>query len=153
MGWYDTGAPPPSLAEAKGSAHTWYSVLLWWWRRWWWWWRRQFALCFLQLRLDFHQPSIFFHIVGGAGRHDAWLDKSDRKQQEKRAEDFFAIQWLTGSGSIYRLFILGDKQTVEKWSPERVLGGHNPPGHARQAWRALVSCAHQGMLPGSFFIS
>ena len=22
-----------------------------------------------------------------------------------------------------------------------------------QAWRALVSCAHQGMLPGSFFIS
>ena len=26
VGWYDTGAPPPSLAEAKGSAHTryWY---------------------------------------------------------------------------------------------------------------------------------
>ena len=38
MGWYDTGAPPPSLAEAKGSAHTRYSSLLWWWRRWWWWW-------------------------------------------------------------------------------------------------------------------
>ena len=45
----------------------------------------------------------------------------------------------------------------EKWSAEGVPGGHNPPGRARQAarqaWRALVSCAHQGMLPGSFFIS
>lgn len=41
----------------------------------------------------------------------------------------------------------------EKRSTEGVLGGHNPPGRARQAWRALVSCAHQGTLPGSFFIS
>ena len=42
---------------------------------------------------------------------------------------------------------------VEKRSTEGVPGGHNPPGRARQAWRALVSCAHQGTLPGSFFIS
>ena len=28
---------PPSLAVAKGSAHTRCSVLLCWWRRWWWW--------------------------------------------------------------------------------------------------------------------
>ena len=41
----------------------------------------------------------------------------------------------------------------EKWSTEGIPGGHNPPGRAGQAWRALVSCAHQGMLPGSFFIS
>ena len=38
--WYDTGAPPPSLAVAKGSAHTRYSVLLCWWRRWSCWWCR-----------------------------------------------------------------------------------------------------------------
>ena len=79
---------------------------------------------------------------------------SDRKQQgKKRTEDFSAIRWLTGSGSIYRFFILEDKHTEEKRSPEGVPGGHNPPGRARQAWRALVSCAHQGTLPGSFFIS
>ena len=42
---------------------------------------------------------------------------------------------------------------VEKRSPEGVPGGHNPPGRARQAWRALVSSAHQGMLPGSFLFS
>ena len=39
----------------------------------------------------------------------------------------------------------------EKQSTEGVPGGHNPPGRARL--RALVSCAHQGTLPGSFFIS
>ena len=33
----------------------------------------------LPLRLNLHQPSIFFHVVGGIGRHDAWLDKSDQK--------------------------------------------------------------------------
>ena len=42
---------------------------------------------------------------------------------------------------------------VEKRSTEGVPGGHNPPGCARQAWGTLVSCAHQGTLPGSFFIS
>src|SRR4051812_41444896 len=36
---------------------------------------------------------------------------------------------------------------VEKWSPEGVPGGHNAPR------RALVSCAHQGTLPGSFLFS
>ena len=79
---------------------------------------------------------------------------SDRRHQGKREQRIFsAIRWLTGSGSIYRFFILGDKQTVEKRSPEGVPGGHNPPGLARQAWRALVSCAHQETLSGSFFIS
>ena len=41
----------------------------------------------------------------------------------------------------------------EKWSTEGVPGGHNPPGRARHAWHSLMSCAHQGTLPGSFFIS
>ena len=41
----------------------------------------------------------------------------------------------------------------EKRSTEGVPGGHNPPGRARQAWRALVYCSHQGTLPRSFFIS
>ena len=63
------------------------------------------------------------------------------------------IRWLTGSGSIYRFFILEDKYTGEKRSTGGVPGGHNPPGRARHAWRTLVSCAHQGTLPGSFFIS
>ena len=45
-----------------------------------------------------------------------------------------------------------DKHTGEKWSAGGVPGGHNPPGRARLAWRALVSCPHQGTLPGSFFI-
>ena len=72
---------------------------------------------------------------------------SDRKQQEKRTEDFSVIRWSTCSRSIYRIFILEDKQTVEKQSPEGAPGGQNPPG------RALVSCAHQGTLPGSFLFS
>ena len=63
------------------------------------------------------------------------------------------IRLLTGSGSIYRFFILGDKHTGEKQSTEGVRGGHNPPGRARQGWHTLVYCAHQGTLPGSFFIS
>src|SRR4051812_6000400 len=41
---------------------------------------------------------------------------------------------------------------VEKRSTEGVAGGHNPHGRTRQAWRALVSCAHLGTLLGSFFI-
>ena len=40
----------------------------------------------------------------------------------------------------------------ENRSAEGVPGGHNPPGRARQAWRALVYYAHQGTLPRSFFI-
>ena len=41
----------------------------------------------------------------------------------------------------------------EKRSTGGVPGGHNPPGRAMQAWRALVYCAHQGTLRGSSFIS
>ena len=52
------------------------------------------------LQLDLHQPSILFHVVGGRRRHDAWLNRSDRKQQEKRTEDFSAIQWSIGLGGI-----------------------------------------------------
>ena len=37
---------------------------------------------------------------------------------------------------------------VERRSIEGVPGGQNPPGRAR-----LVSCAHQGTLPGSFLFS
>ena len=41
---------------------------------------------------------------------------------------------------------------VEKRSTEGVPGGHNPPGRASQAWRALVSCAYQvGFLEVSLF--
>ena len=76
-----------------------------------------------------------------------WLMGSDRKQQEKRTEDFSVIRWSTCSRSIYRIFSLEDKQTVEKQSLEGAPGGQNPPG------RALVSCAHQGTLPGSFLFS
>ena len=45
------------------------------------------------------------------------------------------------------LFILGNKQTEEKQSPEGTRGGHNPPG---RAW-LLASQARPGVLcpPGS----
>ena len=76
-----------------------------------------------------------------------------RNSKKREQRIFSAIRWLTGSGSIYRFFILEDKHMVEKRSTEGVPGGHNPPRRVRQAWRALVSCAHQGTLPGSFFIS
>ena len=42
------------------------------------------------------------------------LDKSDEEQQEKGTEDFFMINWLIGSGSIYKNFILQDKYIEEK---------------------------------------
>jgi len=34
---------------------------------------------FFSLQLDLHQPSIPFHVVGGGRRHDACLNRSDRK--------------------------------------------------------------------------
>ena len=43
------------------------------------------------------------------------------------------IRWLSGSGSIYRFFILQDKYMEEKRSTEGVPGGHNPPRRARLA--------------------
>ena len=55
---------------------------------------------------------------------DGIRQKTSRK---KRTEDFSAIRRLTGSGSIYRFFTLGDKHTEQKRSPEGVPGGHNPP--------------------------
>ena len=59
----------------------------------------------------------------------------DRQQQEKRIEDFSAIRWLTGSGSIYRFFYLG-KQAKRRenrvWKVPEVgtthLGAPGKPG-------------------------
>ena len=49
---------------------------------------------------------------------------------------------------------MGNKQAIEKRIPEGTRGGHNPPWRAnKHAWRALVSCAHQGTLLESSFIS
>ena len=72
-------------------------------------------------------------------------------KQEHKISSWYGGQYVRG---VYNdFFILGNKQTVEKRSPEGVPGGHNPLGRAKAAWRALVSCAHQGTLPGSFLFS
>ena len=47
----------------------------------------------------------------------------------------------------------GKSRTKEKWIPESTRGWHNPLGHARHAWHALVYRAHQGHFPGSFLFS
>ena len=75
-----------------------------------------------------------------------WPNLSENSK-EKKTEDFSVIRSLTGSGSIYRFFILGNKQTGEKRCLESTRGGHNPPG------RALVYRAHQGHFLGSFLFS
>ena len=70
------------------------------------------------------------------------------KKREQRV--FSMIRWLTGLGSIYRIFYLGGQVHGRKTEYGRCPRWAQP---TRQAWRALVSCAHQGTLPGSFFIS
>ena len=53
---------------------------------------------------------------------------SDEKQQEKRIEDFFVIQWLTGSGSIYRFFYVGGQAN------EKTESGRCPRWALRESW-------------------
>ena len=77
---------------------------------------------------------------------------SDRKQQEKRTKDFFAI----GDQQVREVYIdfLSWRTSIrKKMESGGVPCGHNPPGRTRLAWGTLVSCAHQGTLHGSFFIS
>jgi hypothetical protein len=51
------------------------------------------------------------------------------------------------------IFFLGQKTlSTRRWAPEVGWAGHNTPGRAWGAWRALVSCAHQVAPSGSYLL-
>ena len=166
--WYDTGAPPPSLAKAKGSAHTRYSIFCWW------------ALvsscimlpCFpsgseeglVHLHL-LHQKTIcrdrcpwrYFYLKANMkldtpprNFHTTYSNLSG-KQQEKKTEDFSVIRWSIGSGVYKDFFIFGNKQTGKSGVCKVPEVGTTHLGTPRR--RAVVSCAHQDCLPGCLLFS
>ena len=44
--------------------------------------------------------------------------------------------------SLLLIFLGQNDLCTRRWAPEVGRGGHNPPGRAWGAWRALVGCAH-----------
>ena len=79
------------------------------------------------LRVLHHLPQIWVDdvleelVLGGAwGGHGRWDLTENSKKRDQMI--FSAIWWLTGSGSIYRFFILQDKHTKEKRSTKGVPG-------------------------------